>query len=146
MSGNQEVTFERAFGPWKTLVEAPALFELSARAGGLGAGRHQLTVFDWTELEPETRAMVVECHLLELAKKAGKGWDAHLVPIGIVDGESHPIPFDELDQQSSGVLLLDLRDGGAICLCDDPTSTKAAKIASSIEELSVSIGERSDEE
>ena len=101
------------------------------------AKRTPITIFDWSKLGAEQRATFVESHLYELAKKLGKGWDAHLVPVALLGGESHPVPLDELDQQADGVLLLDLRAGGAVVCCNDATSETTRPIASKAADLEI---------
>jgi hypothetical protein len=116
------VTFAAAFAALRPHIGKKVFAELAK-------GRKAVTIFDWSKLGADDRSVLVESHLYELAQKAGKGWDAHLVPFALVGGESHPVPVDELDQQADGVLLLDLEAGGAIAYCNDPSTETAKTIA-----------------
>jgi hypothetical protein len=135
----RRVTFEEAFAALRSHIGKAAKLDVAARTGGLSAGSHEITVFDWQALSADDKAFFVESQLLELAAGSGKGWDAHLVPWAVVDGESHPVPLDELDQQTNGVLLLDLRRGGAVMYCTDSSSRSAKLLAGDAGTLKITI-------
>ena len=127
---HEPVDFATAFAALEAHVGKKRFIQL--------AKRKAITIFDWSKLHAEHRATLIESQLYELAKTLGKGWDAHLVPVAILGGESHPVPLDELDQQADGVLLLDLRAGGAVVCCNDATSETTRPIASTAAELRMS--------
>lgn len=130
-------SFEQAFAPLRPHVGAASTLVLDARTAGLREGQHAITWFDWSALDPDARSMFAESQLFELATATGKGWDQALVPCGIVGGESHPVPLDELDQQTDGVLLLDLRNGGAVVFCAGASESEARPLAPSAAALVV---------
>lgn len=121
----------------RTFLEAAGNFVLQR-------GLHEATVFHYFELDRDSAGMLVECQLLELALSMGRGWTEKLVPFAILDGESHPVPLYELDQQCNGILLLDLTNGpGRDCpirWAHGPTDSSPVELVSSLTELLFSVG------
>jgi len=97
---------------------------------------HSLTVFDWHALADASRAALAERHLRELVLALGDDWHTTQVPLALIGGEPHPIPFDDLDQHLDGVLLLDLATG-CVVHCPSPTHRAGKLFAASTAALSI---------
>ncbi len=146
ISRRSKAAAKPASAPSGSPVSFAAAFKpLAAHAGeavyATVNGRKQpITVFDWSALDEDEQAFFAESQVYALAKALGSDWSEKQVPFALVGGESHPVPLDELDQQTDGVLLVDLASG-AVVYCDDATSDKAKKIADSTSALEITSRE-----
>jgi hypothetical protein len=131
------VTFAVAFKGMAKHVGKARFLTVDARRGGMHRGRHPLTIFNWSKLEPGQRDMLIESRLSELAAQFGRGWAKRFVPFAVSGGESNPVPFDELDQQCDAVLLLDLQQGGAVVVLENPDSDEPVELSASCSELDI---------
>lgn len=109
-------------GPLRQHVGAAAIATLPT-------GEHAITIFDWSTLDDDQQAEFAEAQLSELP-----AWFDALTPFALVGGESSPIPMDELDQQTDGVLLIE-NATGAVVYCSGPASTRTEPVAASVEAL-----------
>ena len=131
------VTFAQAFAPLAAHIGAPVFLQHENATAHLAAGSHALTVFDWPALADASRAALADRHLGELVLALGDGWHTKQVPLALIGGEPHPIPFDDLDQHLDGVLLLDLATG-CVVHCPSPSHRTGKLFAPSTAVLSIS--------
>jgi hypothetical protein len=82
------------------------LFLPLAQIPGLRDGWWRVTVFDWSALSEDDRAIAIENNLLVFNEKLPAGWDQRYVPFAWLGGENHPV--EELDEQIDATLVIDL--------------------------------------
>ena len=85
------MSFAHAFAPLRTHVGKAVFLRLNEGVAGLGAGSHPITIFDWSAMDEEARAIFAESQLDALTRAGGKGWSARVTPFALVNGESHPV-------------------------------------------------------
>jgi hypothetical protein len=127
------VTFAAAYAPLKAHAGEAVFAKVKGR-------KQPITIFDWSSLEEDDQEFFAESQVYSLAEALGGGWSKKLVPFALVGGESHPVPLDELDQQTDGVLLVELATG-AVVYCEDASTEKAKKIADSTSALEITSQE-----
>jgi hypothetical protein len=130
-------TFEAAFEGLARHAGKARHLTVAERKGGLHRGRHALTVFDWTALDTKQRNRLVKSRLKELAAQHGKAWAKRFVPFALVGAASNPVPPDALGEACDAVLLLDLQEGGAVVVLENPDSDEPVEYAASASELTI---------
>ncbi len=119
-----------------TLAERDLLGSLRQHVGAaavvsLATGAHAITIFDWSMLDEEQQGEFAEAQLGEL-----RSWVGKLTPFALLGGETTPVPMDELDQQTDGVLLIE-NVTGAVVHCSGPSATRTEPVAGSVDALSI---------